>query len=154
MLAVVAAACSPPPVAKRPNAAGDPGAIALPADHGKAPTPGPAKPAPIVLKDIGCLQPTCAYHAGTNAYFTCLSGGAGTCFHFGAACTPAGSCMYDATSRGYKQCTKVVEGTCQAWAAACAPATKCMFDPASGLHHTCDDLSGGTCKRFGALCAP
>jgi hypothetical protein len=59
---------------------------------------GPAGSAP----DVGCLTPTCAYHAGANGYFTCLAGGAGTCFHFGAPCTPKDSCMYDAGDRTYK----------------------------------------------------
>ena len=123
---------------------------------GKPPVPGSAAPAApsVVLKDIGCLTPTCVYHAGVNRYLACQSGGSGTCFHFGAACTPDGACMYDASSRGYKQCTKVAEGTCSAWGAACAPASKCMFNPADNLHHKCEDVGGGTCKRYGALCAP
>jgi hypothetical protein len=31
-----------------------------------------------------CPTPGCVYHPGAAAYFTCLSGGAGTCFHQGA----------------------------------------------------------------------
>lgn len=107
-----------------------------------------------VARDIGCLAPTCAFHAGTGTYFTCQSGGAGTCFHFGAACTPEGACMYDPAARSYKQCQRAVEGTCEAWGAACAPANKCMFDARDNLHRTCEAVSGGTCTRFGALCAP
>jgi hypothetical protein len=118
---------------------------------------GSAKPAaePVgALRDVGCLTPSCAYHAGANAYFTCLSGGAGACFHFGGPCTPKDSCMYDAADGTYKQCARAVEGTCQAWGSACAPASACMFSPADGLHHHCDEIAGGTCKRYGAPCAP
>src|SRR5690606_13148677 len=45
-------------------------------------TPDATRP-PGSAPDVGCLTPTCAYHAGANSYFTCLSSGAGTCFHFG-----------------------------------------------------------------------
>jgi hypothetical protein len=112
--------------------------------------PGPVGSVP----DVGCLAPSCAYHAGANGYFTCLAGGAGACFHFGSPCTPKDSCMFDAVDRSYKQCARAVEGTCQQWGAACAPQSKCMFTPSDGLHRTCDALSGGTCSKYGALCAP
>jgi hypothetical protein len=130
-------------VPPRPNVAG--------AGVAKAP-PAPAHAA--VVPDIGCLATTCAFHAGAAAYFTCLSGGAGVCFHFGAPCAPADGCMFDPGDRTYKQCATPVEGTCRSWGAACAPRSGCMFDPADGLHHHCDDVAGGTCKRYGALCAP
>ena len=106
------------------------------------------------VPDVGCLTPSCAYHAGGNAYFTCLSGGAGVCFHFGSPCTPKDSCMYDAKERTYKQCARAVEGTCQQWGAACAPQSACMFSAQDGLHHKCDEIAGGGCKRYGTLCAP
>jgi hypothetical protein len=109
---------------------------------------------PVTLPDVGCLSPSCAFHAGAGAHFTCLAGGNGVCFHFGAACTPADGCMYDPGDRTYKTCAKPVEGTCMQWAAACAPKSACMFSPDDGLYHHCDDISGGTCKRYGALCAP
>lgn len=118
------------------------------------PGPGSAVPPPVVLPDVGCLTTSCAFHAGGAAYFTCLAGGAGTCFHFGGPCTPPDACMYDPADRSYKQCQRPVEGTCQQWAAACAPKSACMFDPADGMHHHCDELAGGACKRYGALCAP
>jgi hypothetical protein len=118
------------------------------------PVKRPATSPDVAARDVPCPAPTCAYHAATASYFTCLSGGAGTCFHFGARCTPADACMYDSTDRTYKKCTNAVEGTCRTWAAACEPPTKCMFDPADGLHHHCDDAGGGTCKHWGALCAP
>jgi hypothetical protein len=108
----------------------------------------------VVLKDIGCPSPTCVYHAGGAAYFTCLAGGAGMCFHFGGPCAPPDSCMYDAADRTYKSCAKPVEGACAHYGAACAPASKCMFDPADGLHHRCDAAAGGKCTSYGALCAP
>lgn len=113
---------------------------------------GPAGAVP----DVGCLQPSCAYHAGANAYHTCLAGGSGACFHFGGPCTPKDSCMFDAGDRTYKQCARVVEGTCSQWGPACAPASACMFSPADGQHHKCDDVDPGrgACKRYGALCAP
>lgn len=114
---------------------------------------GSAAPLPAVA-DVGCLQPTCAFHAGAAAYFTCLAGGAGACFHFGGPCAPADGCMYDPADRTYKTCSKPVEGQCSQWGAACAPASACMFDPADGLAHHCDQVTGGTCAHYGALCAP
>src|SRR5262245_55487483 len=98
-----------------------------------SPTANPAAPnAAVVLPAVGCPTPTCAFHAGAGAYFTCLAGGVGACFHFGAACAPQDQCMYDPGDRSYKQCTQPSEGTCPAWGAACAPASKCMFNPADG----------------------
>lgn len=119
---------------------------------GKAAATTPAIAA--VVPVVGCPTPSCAFHAGAGAYFTCLAGGAGACFHFGAACAPADGCMYDPAARAYKQCARAIEGTCAAWGAACAPGARCMFNPADGLHHHCDDVSGGSCRRYGALCAP
>jgi len=110
--------------------------------------------AAVVLPAVGCPSPTCAFHAGASGYFTCLSGGAGACFHFGAPCAPVDACMYDPTDRSYKHCARPSEGVCQQWGVACAPATKCMFNSADGLHHQCDEIAGGGCKRYGALCAP
>jgi hypothetical protein len=111
--------------------------------------------AAAIVPEVGCPSPTCAYHAATAAYFTCLSGGAGTCFHFGGPCAPADGCMFDPQQRSYRTCAKPVEGACAEWSAsACAPASRCMFDPDDGLHHHCDDVAGGTCRTFGALCAP
>lgn len=117
---------------------------------------GSAKPVgPVAsVPEVGCLAPSCVFHAGGAAYFTCLAGGAGACFHFGGPCTPPDSCMYDPSSHDYKQCARPVEGTCAQWGGACAPKTACMFDPASGLHHHCDQIAGGTCKQYGALCSP
>jgi len=106
------------------------------------------------LPDVGCPMPTCVYHVGGGAYFTCLAGGAGACFHFGGPCTPADSCMYDPTDHHYKTCATASEGVCAKWAASCTPAHACMFDPVDGLQHHCDSVSDGTCQRFGALCAP
>jgi hypothetical protein len=107
-----------------------------------------------VVPDIGCPAPTCVFHAGAGAYFTCLAGGAGTCFHFGATCAPADLCMYDPAGRSYKQCARAGEGVCMKWGAACVPPGKCMFTPADGLHHRCEEVADGGCKRYGALCAP
>jgi len=149
---VLVAACGNPPV-KHPTGNGSGSGDPKTGGTGPAVKPG-GTPTPIVLKDVGCPTFTCAYHPGVNQYFTCLSGGAGTCFHFGHACMPENSCMYDASSKSYKQCSKGAEGLCQTWGAACAPASKCMLDPKDGLHRQCDDVSGGTCKRFGALCSP
>lgn len=160
--ALVTFGCGTPPDPKHPTGGGaaagsgdaakpDPGPGDRGTGGGSAAKGGQPDRAP---KDIPCLVPTCVYHAGVNAYFSCQSSGAGTCFHYGPACTPASACMYDAASRSYKQCTKVSEGACAAWGGACAPASRCMFNPADNLHHTCEDVSGGTCKRYGALCAP
>lgn len=104
--------------------------------------------------DVGCLTATCAYHQGTATYFTCLAGGAGVCFHFGAACTPSDSCMIDATDRTYKKCASPVEGACTQWGATCAPPNACMFSFDDGLYHHCDQIAGGKCAKYGALCAP
>ncbi len=122
----------------------------LPGRPGKGSAAAPVGDAP----DIGCLTTSCVFHAGAAAYFTCLAGGAGACFHFGGPCTPADACMYDPGDRTYKQCGKPVEGACTQWGAACAPRSACMFDPADGLHHHCDEPGAGTCKRYGALCSP
>lgn len=108
----------------------------------------------VVVPDIGCLVPTCVFHAGAGAYFTCLAGGAGTCFHFGASCAPPDLCMYDPADRAYKQCARASEGVCMKWGAACVPPGKCMFTPSDGLHHRCDEVADAGCKRYGALCAP
>jgi hypothetical protein len=108
-----------------------------------------------IVPEVGCPNPTCAFHAGAGSYFTCLSGGAGICFHFGGPCAPADGCMFDPQSHGYRTCAKPVEGACAQWSnAACAPANACMFDPDDGLHHHCDQVSGGTCAKYGVLCAP
>ena len=110
--------------------------------------------AAVVLRDVGCPSPSCVYHAGTAAYFTCTGSGSGNCTHFGPACTPANACMYEAASKTYKQCTKPVEGTCKAWGAACTPASTCMFDARDGYHHECSDVANGQCRKFGAFCTP
>jgi hypothetical protein len=117
-------------------------------------TGGTGSAAVAVAPDVGCLVTSCVYHAGTSMYLTCLAGGSGTCFHFGAPCAPQDHCMYDGGDKTYKQCSQSSEGTCQQWGTACAPAKACMFSPADGLHHTCDEVAGGTCKKYGALCAP
>lgn len=127
----------------------------LVANRGSNVAAGSAAVGAAIVPEVGCPSPTCAYHAGTATYFTCLSGGAGVCFHFGAPCAPADGCMFDPQQRSYRTCTKPVEGTCAEWSAtACAPPTACMFDPDDALHHHCDDIAGGTCRNYGALCAP
>jgi hypothetical protein len=149
-LGVILVACGHPAEPVRPTVVTASPTKVTPVAKPGAVTPPPA----VVLKDVGCPAPTCVYHPGGAAYFTCLAGGAGMCFHFGGPCAPADNCMYDAADRTYKQCAKPVEGTCAQFGAACAPATKCMFDPADGLHHRCDAASGGKCGNYGALCAP
>ncbi len=156
-LAVILVACGHPSAeTKHPVTAGTGSNAPAP----KVTPPPPVNPgaggaiAAVVIKDLGCPAPTCVYHAGGAAYFNCLAGGAGMCFHFGAPCAPADSCMYDPADRAYKQCAKPVEGTCAQFGAGCAPASKCMFDPADGLHHHCDAAPGGKCTAYGALCAP
>ena len=144
---LLAAACGNPPDVRKP-------ANGPASGSGTTVGAGNGITGPVVLKEVGCPTFTCAYHAGVNQYFTCLSGGAGTCFHYGAACMPDANCMYDATSRSYKTCTKGAEGSCQGWGSACAPASKCMLDPTDNLHRQCSDVAGGTCKKFGASCAP
>jgi hypothetical protein len=145
---LLAAGCGNPPDVKKPT--GGSGSAATNTSGNPTNSGG----GPAVLKDVGCPAFSCAYHPGTAQYFTCLNGGAGTCFHFGGACMPEGNCMYDAPSKSYKTCTKGAEGLCQAWGAACVPASKCMLDATDNLHRHCDDVSGGSCKKFGALCAP
>ena len=151
VLALALTACGPKPAAiKQGGGAGQSGGSAA---GGSPQTPSGSGPVGKI-PDVGCLAPTCAYHAGATGYFTCMAGGAGTCFHFGAPCTPKDNCMYDASDRTYKQCARAVEGMCQQWGAACAPASACMFSASDGLHHKCDDVAGGSCKKYGALCAP
>jgi hypothetical protein len=152
LLIAVVVACGPKSTDVKQPGGGGGGGTRVGTGSGSQATTGttPVGSAP----DVGCLAPTCAYHAGGNGYFTCLASGAGVCFHFGGPCTPKDTCMYDAAARTYKQCAKVVEGTCAQWGNACAPASACMFSPTDNLHHTCDEVSGGTCKRYGALCAP
>ena len=149
VLVIALAACGPKPTDVKTGGSGTK-VIGTGSGSAKPSGSGPMGSVP----DVGCLTPSCAYHAGGNAYFTCLSGGAGACFHFGSPCTPKDSCMYDVKDRTYKQCARAVEGTCQQWGAACAPQSACMFSAQDGLHHKCDQLAGGTCARYGALCAP
>ena len=103
---------------------------------------------------VACAPLGCVYHAGANAYFACMSSGAGACFHFGARCAPADACMYDAAAKRYQHCDAVVEGACTKWGIACTPGGHCMFDPADGLHHECSAVKDGACTAWGALCAP
>lgn len=121
---------------------------------------GPGTAAPAVasggLSVAGAACPThgCAFHPGEGAYFACLSGGAGACFHFGARCAPADACMFDPTTKLHKHCDEAVEGTCQRYGAACTPAIACAFNSTDGLHHSCAAWAAGACTRWGALCAP
>jgi hypothetical protein len=152
LILIALAACGPKATGVKTGGGGAGGGTTTGVGSGSAKAAGTS---PVgSLPDVGCLQPTCAYHAGASAYLTCLSGGSGSCFHFGGPCTPKDSCMFDATDRTYKQCARAVEGTCQQWGAACAPSSACMFSPADNLHHTCEEIAGGTCKKYGALCAP
>jgi hypothetical protein len=153
VLVIALIACGPKPDPKTGGSgAGGAGGNGSGAGSGSAKQTGGGPVGSV--PDVGCLKPSCAYHAGANGYFTCLSGGSGACFHFGGPCMPKDSCMYDVADRTYKQCARGVEGMCQQWGAACAPASACMFSPADGLHHKCDELAGGSCKKSGALCAP
>jgi hypothetical protein len=106
------------------------------------------------VPDVGCLQPSCAYHAGTGGYFSCMAGGAGLCFHYGAPCSPRDGCMFDSIDGLYKQCTSIVEGRCARWGGACVPASGCMYSPADRMHRACAASSGGACQQYGASCAP
>ena len=90
-LAVILVACGHPSAeTKHPVTAGTgSNAPAL-----KVTPPPPMNPgaggaiAAVVIKDLGCPAPTCVYHAGGAAYFNCLAGGAGMCFHFGPTVGP------------------------------------------------------------------
>jgi hypothetical protein len=118
---------------------------------------GSAVGSAAIVPEVGCPNPTCAFHAGAGSYFTCLSGGAGICFHFGGPCAPSDGCMFDPQTRAYRSCAKPVEGSCAQWSTTtttCAPANACMFDPDDGMHHHCEQISGGSCAKYGALCAP
>lgn len=154
MIAIVAAlvvGCGPPADPKHPSPPPrNPSTAAVKPLQNNAPGPSASAQLPVV----GCPTPTCAFHAGAGAYFTCLSGSAGACFHFGPACAPSDLCMYDPGDRTYKKCAQASEGACTQWGAPCAPASKCMFNPSDGLNHQCDEITGGGCKRYGALCAP
>jgi hypothetical protein len=151
VIVVVAFACgghTPEPVRNTGN-------VTAHAGSGSVVATGPAAGSAAIVPEVGCPNPTCAYHPGAAAYFTCLSGGAGACFHFGGPCAPSDGCMFDPQQHAYRPCAKPVEGTCTAWnAGSCAPASGCMFDPDDGLHHHCDQLGNGACAKYGALCAP
>lgn len=155
VIVVAVASCGghPPDVkdgtAATPNGSAS-GAVVKP----KLPGTGSGSQVAIAAPDVGCLTATCAFHQATATYFTCLAGGAGVCFHFGAACVPPEDCMIDPTDRTYKQCAAPVEGACTQWGAACAPKSACMFSFDDGLYHHCDAVSGGRCTKYGALCAP
>lgn len=144
MTVVIAVACSggSKEIKRGGGGTGSGGGVA----QGKGAGSGSAQPAgkAAVIPDVGCLVTSCAYHAGAGSYLTCLSGGAGVCFHFGGPCNPTDTCMYDAASRTYKQCGSAVEGACQQWGAACTPAKGCMYSATDGLHR----------DKSGALCAP
>lgn len=148
LAAVFALGCGNPPRPTNPDGRGS-NVAANGSDHGSAHATSTG-----TVPDIGCLTPSCALHPNTGAYFTCLAGGAGVCFHFGAPCTPEAACMYDVAAKTYKTCTRPVEGTCETWGATCTPPSKCMLDPADNLHKKCDDAKSGTCARYGALCSP
>jgi len=125
------------------------------ATHTATPAGSAGSASVAIVPEVGCPNPTCVFHAGAAAYFTCLSGGSGICFHFGAPCAPADGCMFDPQQRLYRACAKAVEGTCAQWGpSTCAPASACMFDPDDGLHHHCDDIAGGACRKYGATCSP
>jgi len=70
---------------------------------------------------VACPAMGCVYHAGANAYFACLSGGAGICFHFGSPCEPRDSCMFDAADGMHHHCDQVTDGKCAQWGDLCDP---------------------------------
>ncbi len=130
------------------------GAAKLDAGVAAAPDAAISGQALLPADGIACRPLGCVYHAGAAGYFACTSGGAGSCFHFGAACAPADGCMFDAGDGRYKSCTSIVEGTCSAWGAACAPASGCMYDARDSLHHSCAATTDGRCTSWGAVCDP
>ncbi len=103
LLAVTLAACGP----KTPSAthagggtgSGSGAGGRTTAGQGSGATAGQGSGRVASVPDVGCLTPTCAYHAGGGGYFTCLAGGAGVCFHFGGPCAPADACMFDPADR-------------------------------------------------------
>lgn len=134
---------------------GTSGTPAIDAGVGQVDTPVDDGRRPLVSADgIACAQPRCIYHVGADAYHACLAAGAGTCFHFGPACTPGGSCMFDKASATYRACSKVDEGRCLAFGAPCEPEGKCYFNPDDLRHHACDNPSAGKCLAYGAPCEP
>jgi hypothetical protein len=149
------AACPGPGTRSVTPGGGTSGGSGRPGGGGSGTGAGTGQPTPGVIA-TSCPSPGCVFHGGIigGAYFTCLSSGAGSCFHFGARCAPADGCMYDAGSGTYRECAAPVEGTCPQYGAACQPASACAWNPSDGLHHTCEAWSGGTCTRWGATCAP
>ncbi len=133
----------------------DDGAAQNPDDAGTRDRAGGGDAVADVSAGRPCPEPSCVYHAGTDAYFVCLNGAAGRCFHYGRPCTPGDSCMFDADSGRYRQCRSAQNGRCLAFADTCRPPGFCVFNPADGLHHTCEEAAAdGRCRVFGEICGP
>ena len=107
------------PVAHAGSGSGSASGSASGAGSGSATKPPvtPTASGGLPVAGVACAPLGCVYHAGANAYFACMSAGAGACFHFGARCAPADACMYDAAAKRYQHCEAVVEGACTKWGA-------------------------------------
>jgi hypothetical protein len=155
-LLVLATACPGPGTAVTSPGGGGPGTGSGGPRVGGGSGTGKVDGGGDVTIDNSCPAPGCVYHGGIvgGAYFTCLSAGAGSCFHFGARCAPADGCMFDAASKAYRHCDAPSEGACATYGKPCQPAGGCAFDPSDGLHRSCEAWSSGACTRWGAVCKP
>lgn len=101
-----------------------------------------------------CGDQPCVMHLGAGTYHLCLAGGAGTCFHYGALCTPDGACMLDPASKTFRHCAEPGEGRCARFGDPCSPQGSCLIDPADGMHRECSAVAAGRCTQYGDLCDP
>jgi hypothetical protein len=144
--------CPKGPAKKESSGAGKLESGASRADAGPAsdkPTPPPGE-----LAFAADGPRPCVFHAGASAYFRCLSGADGTCFHYGASCEPADQCMFDPASGSYRQCRKGGEGRCAEYGDACQPADACYFASDDSRYHSCQKAASGRCTSYGDLCNP
>ncbi len=151
---VLVAACSAPPKAapQLPTASHE-----VANDSAGPPAGGARTAAGAPLIDpsgASCAPLACVYHGGAGGYFSCLAGGQGSCFHFGAPCQPADDCMLDPSERSFRRCLELVAGVCQRFAAACAPRGSCWYRADEAQYRECLEKTPGRCGKWGALCDP
>lgn len=149
LLALVSAGC--PSGGQTPDPARG-GGKAVPADAGVDTAEPDAALEPLASPTCGAKP--CVLHLGAGTYHECLSGGAGTCFHYGALCVPDGGCMLDPASKTFRQCAEPGEGRCVRFGDPCTPQGSCLVDPKDGLYRACTAVDAGRCTQYGDLCDP
>lgn len=152
LLVVAACSASPKVAPKAPATGGEVARVGA-----TAPASGAKSPAGTPLLDpsgVACAPVSCVYHGGAGAHFSCLAGGQGACFHFGAPCQPADDCVVDPSDRSFRRCAELVTGACQRFGAACAPRGSCWYRAEEALYRECLEKHPGRCGKWGALCDP